>query len=75
MGGKDHAFIPYVPATESPAEFTFKAVLLGMVFGVVFGAANACLGLVGATPRSQQIGEMIGVLNSAFFVCLTVKFN
>ncbi len=28
--------------------------------------------LLGATPRSQQIGEMIGVLTSATFVCLSV---
>ena len=30
--------------------------------------------LLGATPRKQQIGELIGVLTSALFVCLTVKF-
>jgi putative OPT family oligopeptide transporter len=28
--------------------------------------------LLGATPRSQQLGEMIGVLTSATFVCLSV---
>jgi putative OPT family oligopeptide transporter len=28
--------------------------------------------LLGATPRRQQIGELIGVLTSAAFVCLTV---
>jgi putative OPT family oligopeptide transporter len=28
--------------------------------------------LLGATPRLQQIGELIGVLTSATFVCLTV---
>ena len=30
--------------------------------------------LVGATPSRQQIGEMIGVLSSAFFVGLTIFF-
>ncbi|MCH7665861.1 MAG: oligopeptide transporter, OPT family [Acidobacteria bacterium] len=46
----DETYNPYVPAAESPAEFTWKAVLAGMVFGVVFGAANAYLGLrVGLT--------------------------
>lgn len=30
--------------------------------------------LLGATPRRQQIGELIGVLTSATFVCLTVLF-
>ena len=28
--------------------------------------------LLGATPRRQQAGELLGVLTSAFFVCLTV---
>jgi len=28
--------------------------------------------LLGATPRRQQIGELIGVLTSATFVCLTI---
>lgn len=28
--------------------------------------------LLGATPRSQQMGELIGVLSSATFVCLSV---
>ncbi|MCP4246421.1 MAG: oligopeptide transporter, OPT family [bacterium] len=28
--------------------------------------------LIGATPRKQQIGELIGVLTSATFVCLTL---
>ena len=28
--------------------------------------------LLGATPRRQQIGELLGVVSSAFFVCLTV---
>jgi putative OPT family oligopeptide transporter len=41
---------PYVPAIESPAEFTFKAVVAGIIFGILFGAANAYLGLrVGLT--------------------------
>jgi putative OPT family oligopeptide transporter len=49
------AFEPYIPATESPAEFSVKAVLLGMVFGIVFGAANAYLGLVAGLTISTSI--------------------
>jgi putative OPT family oligopeptide transporter len=30
--------------------------------------------LLGATPRHQQVGELIGVLTSSIFVCLTVIF-
>jgi len=41
---------PYVPASESPPEFTPRAVLTGIVLGILFGAANAYLGLrVGLT--------------------------
>ena len=28
--------------------------------------------LLGATPKRQQLGELVGVLTAAFFVCLTV---
>jgi putative OPT family oligopeptide transporter len=30
--------------------------------------------IVGATPRKQQIGEVLGALGSAFFVCLAVYY-
>lgn len=30
--------------------------------------------LVGATPRKQQIGEILGAVGSAFFVCLAVYY-
>jgi len=36
---------PYVPAETTMAEFTIKAVLLGLVLAVILGAANAYLGL------------------------------
>ena len=41
-------------ATESVAEFTLKAVAVGVVLGLVFGAANAYLGLrVGMTVSAS----------------------
>ncbi len=41
---------PYVPASESPVEFSIKSVTAGILFGILFGAANAYLGLrVGLT--------------------------
>ena len=41
---------PYVPASVEPAEFSWKAIILGSLFGIAFGAANAYLGLrVGLT--------------------------
>jgi len=37
--------VPYIPSETSLAEFTFKAVFLGLIMAVVLGAANAYLGL------------------------------
>ncbi len=43
-------FQPYVPDKTSFKDFTLKAIIIGSVFGVIFGAANAYLGLrVGLT--------------------------
>jgi len=39
------AFKPYVAPSESMAELTLKAVLLGVIMAVVLGAANAYLGM------------------------------
>ena len=38
-------YAPYVEDGEDLAEFTFKALGLGILFGIIFGAANAYLGL------------------------------
>ena len=39
------AFKPFVPATETRPELTFRALLLGAVFGVLFGAVTVYVGL------------------------------
>jgi len=45
---------PYVGPEMSPLEFTTRAVILGALFGIVFGAANAYLGLrVGLTVSTS----------------------
>ena len=45
---------PSMQASESVAEFTLKAVAVGVVLGLVFGAANAYLGLrVGMTVSAS----------------------
>jgi putative OPT family oligopeptide transporter len=48
-------FKPYVPATQSPAEFTAKAVLLGAIFGLIFGASTVYLGLRAGLTVSASI--------------------
>ena len=49
------SYQPYVPAQENIAEFTFKAVGLGVIFGIIFGAANAYLGLRAGLTISTSI--------------------
>jgi hypothetical protein len=33
-------YTPYVPALQSPHEFTVKALFFGILFGVLFGSAK-----------------------------------
>ena len=48
-------FHPYVPASQSPAEFTLRAVVLGAVFGLIFGASTVYLGLRAGLTVSASI--------------------
>ena len=48
-------FKPYVPATQSPAEFTIKAIVLGVLFGLIFGASTVYLGLRAGLTVSASI--------------------
>ncbi len=59
---------PFVEATESPAEFTIKAVGLGVLFGIIFGAANAYLGLRAGLTISTSIP--VAVMTVAVFRAL-----
>jgi putative OPT family oligopeptide transporter len=47
-------FKPYVPASESPPELTWSAVLVGSILGIVFGASSLYLFLkVGMTVSAS----------------------
>ena len=47
-------FRPYVPAESSPAEGTLRALVLGSLLGIIFGAASVYLGLrVGLTTSAS----------------------
>src|SRR5262245_29608225 len=48
-------FQPYVPAVQSPAEFTAKAVVIGVLFGLLFGASTVYLGLRAGLTVSASI--------------------
>jgi putative OPT family oligopeptide transporter len=52
--GSEKGFKPYIPADQSPAEFTPRAVLLGIFFGLFFGAVTVYLALkVGLTVSAS----------------------
>src|SRR5258706_732872 len=48
-------FQPSVPASQSPAEFTLKAVVIGSLFGLLFGASTVYLGLRAGLTVSASI--------------------
>ncbi len=64
---------PYIPAAESPPEFTWSAVLVGAVLGIVFGASSLYLLLkVGMTVSASV---PIAVLSITLFRFLSTTFG
>jgi putative OPT family oligopeptide transporter len=60
VSGED--YIPKVPAHEEQDELTAQAILLGVMLSVIFGAANAYLGLrVGMTVSASIPAAVIGM--------------
>jgi len=62
------SYEPYTPAHESPLEFTIKAAVPGILFGILFGAANAYLGLQAGLTISTSIP--VAVMTVAAFRAL-----
>jgi putative OPT family oligopeptide transporter len=48
-------FRPYVDASQSPAEFSIRAILLGAFFGIMFGAVSVYVGLRAGLTVSASI--------------------
>jgi putative OPT family oligopeptide transporter len=60
LGKKKH--VPYVPETMEMKEFTFRALLIGLVMTAILGAANAYLGLkAGMTIAATYPAAVIGM--------------
>ena len=53
--GAPKAFTPYVADRQSMAEFTGKAIFLGVLFGLIFGASTVYLGLRAGLTVSASI--------------------
>ncbi|HEV3440696.1 MAG TPA: OPT/YSL family transporter [Gemmata sp.] len=64
---------PFIPASESPHEFTLPAILAGMVLGIIFGASSLYLVLkVGLTVSASV---PIAVLSITLFRAFSKAFN
>ncbi len=48
-------FKPYISATQSVPEFTIKAIILGALFGIIFGASTVYLALKAGLTVSASI--------------------
>ena len=52
---KNKEFKPYIPADKITPEFTVTSIIMGVILAVIFGAANAYLGLrVGMTVSAHS---------------------
>ncbi len=58
-------FKPYVPADTAIRDFSIKALIVGSIFGILFGTANAYLGLRVGLTISTSIP--LAVIAVAFF--------
>src|ERR1700694_4348234 len=59
---------PYIPASQSPAELTPRAITLGVLLGLIFGASNVYLALKIGLTVSASIP--IAVLSITIFHAL-----
>lgn len=58
----DKEFKPYIPADKITPEFTVTSIIMGIILAVVFGAANAYLGLrVGMTVSASIPAAVISM--------------
>ena len=55
MADPSNGFRPYVSADQNMAEFTAKAIILGILFGLLFGASTVYLGLRAGLTVSASI--------------------
>lgn len=62
MNNKEQQFKPYVPSEKITPEFTVTSIIMGVILAVVFGAANAYLGLrVGMTVSASIPAAVIAM--------------
>ena len=75
---KKNEFTPYVSAKETMPELTTTSIILGIIMSVVFGAANAYIGLrVGMTISASipaaviSMGVIRGIMKKNLYLKTT----
>lgn len=59
---ENNEFKPYIPAEKITSEFTITSIIMGIILAIVFGAANAYLGLrVGMTVSASIPAAVISM--------------
>lgn len=62
MGNQNEEFKPYIPAEKVTPEFTATSIIIGVLLAIIFGAANAYLGLrVGMTVSASIPAAVISM--------------
>lgn len=62
MGNQKEEFKPYIPADKVTPEFTVTSIIIGVLLAIIFGAANAYLGLrVGMTVSASIPAAVISM--------------
>ncbi len=62
MENKNEEFKPYIPADKVTPEFTATSIIIGVLLAIIFGAANAYLGLrVGMTVSASIPAAVISM--------------
>lgn len=76
MAEANDTFKPFIPAEKKIAEFTFKSVLMGSIFGIIFGAATVYLALKAGLTVSASIPiAVLAIALSKAFLKTTILEN
>lgn len=69
-------FQPFVPNESNMKEFTIKAIVMGCIFGVIFGAATVYLALKAGLTVSASIPiAVMSILLGKMFLKTTILEN
>src|SRR5215471_2407613 len=75
-GAAKPEFQPYVPADRSMPELTPKAIIIGAIFGIIFGAATVYLALKAGLTVSASIPiAVLSILLGKLFLKTTILEN